>query len=184
MTPRPDDFPISKRFGRATPYYFKTATVFSGNETLKSRDFIIRVASALQSHERFAGLVLGGGGHDARTGRRRLCGQVAVYRTRKVVVTGGGERGTGGFTKWRPGNQIGYMVPLPAVAVDERFCGRRPAATPSEGLKLMNGINPYRHRYLYASGDFPQRGVQRLAAAPASPIYSRHPVESDKSICH
>lgn len=32
---------------------------------------------------------------------------------------------------------------------------------PSEGLKLMNDINPYRHRYLYASGDFPYR-VHRL----------------------
>lgn len=34
-------------------------------------------------------------------------------------------------------------------------------AAVSVGLKLMNDINPYRHRYLYASGDFPCR-VQRL----------------------
>lgn len=56
-----------------------------------------------------------------------------------------------------------YGTPAPA---DERFCGRRPAAAlRPRALKLMNGINAYRHRYLYASGDFPRAAVQRFAAA-------------------
>lgn len=33
----------------------------------------------------------------------------------------------------------------------------------------MNGINPYRHRYLYASGDFPRR-VQRLVAVAVAGV--------------
>ncbi|VVC43202.1 Hypothetical protein CINCED_3A021769 [Cinara cedri] len=41
---------------------------------------------------------------------------------------------------------------------------------PSEqGLKLMNGINPYRRCYLYASGDFPCR-VQRLVAVAVAVV--------------
>lgn len=83
-----------------------------------------------------------------------------------ILRKGEGEgEGTGWLYKVVSGEPDWEYMSGGGGAPDERFCGRsQPAAIlyiREEDLKLMNGINPYRHRYLYASGDFPCR-VQRL----------------------